>query len=98
MLLGLGPDGHTGSLFPGHPETAAAQAPVIAVRNSPKPPPERLTFTLPLIARAHYTLLLATGESKREALAGVRAQDHRLPPGRLGEGLDEIICDEAAAG
>jgi 6-phosphogluconolactonase len=98
MLLGLGPDGHTASLFPGHPETETAEAPVIGVRDSPKPPPERITFTLPLIARAHYTLLLATGESKREALRRVRAGDPELPPGRLGEGLDEIICDEAAAG
>jgi 6-phosphogluconolactonase len=98
LLLGLGPDGHTASLFPDHAEARAAEAPVIGVRNSPKRPPNRITFTLPLIARARYTLLLATGAGKREALDGVRANDQRLPPGRLGEGLDEIICDEAAAG
>jgi 6-phosphogluconolactonase len=98
VQLGLGPDGHTASLFPGHDEAYAAEAPVIAVRTSPKPPPRRVTFTLPLIARARYTQLVVAGAGKREALAGVRSSDQRLPPGRLGDGLDEIICDEAAAG
>ncbi len=99
VLLGLGPDGHTASLFPGHAEARATAAPVISVRDSPKPPPERITFTLPLIARARYTLLLATGEGKREALGRVRAGDDELPVARLVDaGLDEILCDEAAAG
>jgi 6-phosphogluconolactonase len=98
LHLGLGPDGHTASLFPGHPEAFAQYAPVIGVRDSPKPPPERITFTLPLIARARYTMLLVTGEGKREALSRVRAGDPDLPVARLGEGLDEIICDEAAIG
>ena len=99
VLLGLGPDGHTASLFPGHDEARASVAPVISVRDSPKPPPERITFTLPLIARASYTLLLATGDGKREALGRVRAGDPELPVARLVDaGLDEILCDEAAAG
>jgi 6-phosphogluconolactonase len=96
VLLGLGPDGHTASLFPGHPAARAAHAPVIGVRESPKPPPERITLTLPVLRRARFTLLLATGASKREALAGVRAGDDRLPAARMGDGLDEIVCDEAA--
>ena len=98
VLLGLGPDGHTASLFPGHPAARAAHAPVIGVRESPKPPPERITLTLPVLERARFTLLLATGAEKREALAGVRAGDDRLPAARMGDGLDEIVCDEAAAG
>ena len=98
VVLGLGEDGHTGSLFPGHPEVAAGHAPVIGVRDAPKPPPERITMTLPVIARARYTVLLATGEAKREPLARVRARDETLPPARLGDALDEIVCDAAAAG
>jgi 6-phosphogluconolactonase len=98
VLLGMGPDGHTASLFPGHPEAHAAHAPVIAVRDSPKPPPERITLTLPVLHRARFTLLLVTGAEKADALARVRAGDPELPPGRLGDGLDEIVCDPAAAG
>ena len=98
ILLGLGPDGHTASLFPGHPEADAQAAPVIGVRTSPKPPPERISLTLPVLRRARFTLLLVTGSEKAQALAKVRARDASVPPGRLGDGLDEIVCDPAAAG
>ena len=98
VLLGMGPDGHTASLFPGRPEADAHEAPVIGVRDSPKPPPERITLTMPVLRRARYTVLLATGEGKREALARVRAGDEELPSARLGEDLSEIVCDRAAAG
>lgn len=98
VVLGLGEDGHTASLFPGRPEAAARHAPVIGVRGAPKPPPERISLTLPVIARARHTLLLATGAAKREPLARVLAGDGTLPPARLGAALDEIVCDEAAAG
>jgi 6-phosphogluconolactonase len=98
VLLGMGPDGHTASLFPGRAEAEAAEAPVIGIRQAPKPPPERITLTMPVLRRARYTVLLATGESKREALARVRAGDEALPSARLGEDLNEIVCDRAAAG
>lgn len=98
MLLGLGPDGHTASLFPGHPASEAEIAPCIAVRGAPKPPPDRISLTLPVLRRAHRTLLLAAGAEKRDALALVRANDPSIPAGRLGAGLDEIVCDQAAAG
>jgi len=97
ILLGRGPDGHTASLFPGHPEAASEAAPVIGVRDSPKPPPERISLTMPVLRRARFTLLLVTGAEKAEALAKVRAGDESVPTARIGDGLDEIVCDPAAA-
>jgi 6-phosphogluconolactonase len=93
----MGPDGHTASLFPGHPALAATEAPCVAVREAPKPPPERVTLTLGVLRRARFTLLLVTGADKRDALARVLAGDESVPLGLLGEGLDEIACDQAAA-
>ncbi len=98
VLLGMGPDGHTASLFPGFPQLAASEAPCVAVRDAPKPPPERVTFTLPVLRRARFTLLLATGEEKAGALAKLRAGDESVPVALLGDGLDEIACDLRAAG
>ena len=97
VLLGMGPDGHTCSLFPGHPVLRVREAPVAAVRDSPKPPPERVTLTLPVLRGARFTLLLATGESKREALVRALAGDESIPLALLGNGLDEVVCDTAAA-
>ncbi|MBC8163562.1 MAG: 6-phosphogluconolactonase [Roseiflexaceae bacterium] len=69
VLLGMGPDGHTASLFPGHPAlTILPSLDVIAVHHSPKPPPDRISFTLPLINRAANVLVLATGAEKAEAV------------------------------
>jgi len=97
VLLGMGPDGHTASLFPGHPALAATEAPCVAVREAPKRPPERVTLTLGVLRRARFTLLLVTGADKRDALARVLAGDESVPLGLLGDGLDEIACDQAAA-
>ena len=98
VLLGMGPDGHTCSLFPGHPVLDVSEAPVAPVRESPKPPPERVTLTLPVVRGARFTLLLVTGADKRDALSRTLAGDPGLPLAMLGDGLDEIACDEAARG
>ena len=65
-LLGLGPDGHVASLFPEHP-SSYAEGDVIAVRASPKPPPERISLTLPVINRSREVWFLVTGTDKAAA-------------------------------
>ena len=96
VLLGMGPDGHTASLFPGHPGLRVVQAPCFAVRDSPKPPPERVTLSLPVLRAARLTLLLVTGADKRQSLARALDGDESIPLALLGDGLDEVACDEAA--
>lgn len=60
MLLGMGPDGHVASLFPGHPLVRENKKWVTFIKDSPKPPPERITFTFPVInASAHIALVVA---------------------------------------
>ena len=74
VMLSLGPDGHIASLFPGH---AALRADVrdwtVAVTDSPKPPPERVSLTLGALARTDELWLMATGADKAEAVARSRA-------------------------
>ena len=70
VLLGLGEDGHTASLFPGHDWGVAADAPdAAAVFNAPKPPPHRVSLSAARLSRARAVLFLVTGESKRDAVA-----------------------------
>ena len=65
-LLGLGPDGHVASLFPEHP-SSYAEGDIIAVRASPKPPPERISLTLPVINRSREVWFLVSGSDKAAA-------------------------------
>src|SRR3954447_17690669 len=69
ILLGIGPDGHTASLFPGQPEVVRPSAAlVVAVHNAPKPPPIRVTFTYRLINAAANVVFLVAGADKAAAL------------------------------
>ncbi|KAE8077637.1 hypothetical protein FH972_016184 [Carpinus fangiana] len=61
MLLGMGPDGHVASLFPGHPLLKENKRWVTFIKDSPKPPPERITFTFPVINSSAYIALVVTG-------------------------------------
>jgi 6-phosphogluconolactonase len=75
ILLGMGPDGHTASLFPGHPEPSApSDQLVIAVHNAPKPPPTRISFTYKVLNAAANVIFLVAGADKagtlREVLRG----------------------------
>jgi 6-phosphogluconolactonase len=67
LMLGLGPDGHVASLFPGMP-ALYDERPVVAVRGAPKPPPTRITLTLPSIQAAHEVWVIAAGEEKARAV------------------------------
>ncbi len=70
VLLGLGEDGHTASLFPGHDWGNGADAPdVLAVFDAPKPPQQRVSLTAARLSRARAVLFLVVGENKRDAVA-----------------------------
>ncbi|KAJ9563855.1 hypothetical protein OSB04_009015 [Centaurea solstitialis] len=68
ILLGIGPDGHVASLFPNHSALEEKNEWVTFITNSPKPPPERITFTLPVINSAANVVVVATGGGKAEAV------------------------------
>jgi 6-phosphogluconolactonase len=96
-LLGLGEDGHMASLFPGDPALDAHDrlaVPVVAV----KPPPNRITLTLPVFEVARAVVILATGTGKKDAVARVLAGPDRATPASLlaGESLT-LVVDQAAA-
>ncbi|MEV4612011.1 6-phosphogluconolactonase [Kitasatospora sp. NPDC049258] len=69
LLLGVGPDTHVASLFPDHPGVRETELTVIGVREAPKPPPTRISLTLPAIRAAREVWLLAAGEDKADAVA-----------------------------
>jgi 6-phosphogluconolactonase len=98
--LGLGEDGHTASLFPGDPALEEQRALVAAVHHAPKPPPERLTLTLPVLNAARAVLFMAQGASKSEALSRVLRRDPALPASRVQPVAGELhfIVDQASAG
>ncbi|KAL5567697.1 hypothetical protein UlMin_024272 [Ulmus minor] len=68
MLLGMGPDGHVASLFPGHPLVNEKEKWVTSIKDSPKPPPERITYTFPVINSSAYIALVVTGAGKAGAV------------------------------
>lgn len=93
VLLGLGEDGHIASLFPGHPSLREKAKLVVAISDSPKPPPRRITLTLPLIDSAATKLVYAVGSGKRDAIERSLSRETILPLSHL-QHID-IITDLA---
>jgi 6-phosphogluconolactonase len=69
LLLGVGEEGHTASIFPDSPAVHEEALTVVAVRDCPKPPPTRVSLTLPAIRRADEVWLMTTGEAKADPVA-----------------------------
>ena len=69
LMLGIGPDGHVASLFPGHPALDVDDQIAVAVHDSPKPPPDRVSLTFACLNRAETVWFLASGEGKADAVA-----------------------------
>ncbi|MFB2556084.1 6-phosphogluconolactonase [Herbiconiux liangxiaofengii] len=100
MFLGVGPDGHIASLFPGHDEIRITDATVVPVRNSPKPPPERLSLTLPVIQSADRIWMVLAGADKASAigLALAGASVDEVPvAGAQGRKRTVFFVDQEAA-
>ena len=95
-INGMGPDGHTASLFPGFPQVQSDGV-CVAVHGSPKPPPDRVTLTFPKLNASHRILLVVTGAAKAPLLARVIAgPDPEVPASLLDRARLEIIADAAA--
>jgi len=98
MLLGLGPDGHVASLFPGRPEVNMAHTTVVPVIDAPKPPPTRMSLTLPTINAAREIWVITAGAEKAQAVADSLARKPGVPGGMV-HGTERTLwlVDAAAA-
>jgi len=92
VMLGIGPDGHIASLFPGFPQLDVTDRIAVGVTGSPKPPPERISLTFPALNRARSVWFLVSGDAKAEAVARALggADVHDIPAAGV-TGHDETI-------
>jgi 6-phosphogluconolactonase len=99
-LLGMGEEGHINSIFPDSPAVRETRRTALAVLDSPKPPPERITLTLPAIRRAREVWLLVSGAGKAAAAkAALGGASPELVPSAGASGSERTVwfLDEAAA-
>lgn len=97
VLLGLGEDGHTASLFPGHDFGVAPDAPdVLMIQDAPKPPPQRISLSANRLSQAWQVLFLVTGAGKREAVK--RWMNGEALPAAAIQGTNgvDVLLDRAA--
>jgi 6-phosphogluconolactonase len=99
IVLGIGPDGHVASLFPGASTLEAGRdAVALAVVDSPKPPPERITLSLEVLRSARSCVLLATGPGKADAVQAMLGEPTgHVPASLLRRERLTVIVDDAAA-
>jgi 6-phosphogluconolactonase len=103
VWLGVGEDGHTLSLFPGHPALELTSRLVAPVHDSPKPPPDRVSLTLEALRGAAHCVILGAGSARREVLARAIGGDTSLPVARAAEAVESTggrvtwVLDDPAA-
>ena len=101
VMLGMGPDTHVASLFPGHATTRVDNTSVVALNDSPKPPPQRISLTFPALNAAREVWLMIAGADKADAVrAAATSTDRTAHPASGLHGRERTIwwLDEAAAG
>jgi len=92
VLLGVGPDGHCCSLFPDHPSSSDLSAPVIPVRESPKPPPLRISFSFDTLNTAREIWVVVSGSGKAEASArAIAGADRTQVPSAGAQGRERTL-------
>src|SRR5690606_23764452 len=101
VLLGVGPDGHIASLFPGFDQLHENDRDCVEVFGSPKPPPERITLTFPRLNRAHDVWFIVAGDGKANAVGravtGSGKREDTPATGVKGQDRTVWLLDEAAA-
>lgn len=101
LMLGMGPDAHVASLFPGHPGLAVNGVAATGIEDSPKPPPLRVSLTFEAITQAHEVWIVAGGGEKAPAVAaGLAGAPITEAPvaGAIGSRLTLWLLDSASAG
>jgi len=98
-VLGVGPDGHVASLFPGRSSLDVTDRAVVAEPDSPKPPPARLSLTLPVLNASRQVWFVVAGADKADAVDAVLRGGSDLPAARVcGQDVTLWLLDAAAAG
>ncbi|KAI6191172.1 6-phosphogluconolactonase [Aphelenchoides bicaudatus] len=102
LFLGMGPDGHTCSLFPNHPLLKESKKWTVPIEDSPKPPPRRITITVPVVNAAQHVAFIVLGEEKADVLEKIIVQKStEFPVGLIkmqnGSSVNFFLDDKAAS-